>query len=237
VGRNLHDHPALTIFYSGTPRLLAAMQAFVEAGGWLYEEQTIAKARSSLCRGAFDLHLYPVGSPYWNSDGSWLFMIPVATMTPMSRGLLRLASRDPAAAPTIDHGYLTDPEDRDLAVLLDGIDVARTLAAQPPLADLVGLESVPGVALRERNALCAHVRVTSGHYFHPVGTCKMGPAADPLSVVDACGRLHGVEGAVVADASIMPVIPRANTNIPCAVVGEKIATVLLESEANGDRIL
>jgi choline dehydrogenase-like flavoprotein len=65
----------------------------------------------------------------------------------------------------------------------------------------------------------------------------MGPAADPLSVVDACGRLYGVEGVIVADASIMPVIPRANTNIPCAVVGEKIATVLLESEVNGDRIV
>jgi choline dehydrogenase len=69
------------------------------------------------------------------------------------------------------------------------------------------------------------------HYYHPVGTCKMGPSSDPLAVVDARGQLHSVEGLFVADASIMPIIPRANTNIPCVVVGEKMATHLLELEA------
>src|SRR5262249_28679727 len=97
VGRNLHDHPALIIYHAGTPQLVAAMREFEQAGGWLCEEQTIAKARSSLCKEAFDLHLYPVGSPYWGHDGGWTFMFPVATLTPLSRGTLRLSGRDPEA--------------------------------------------------------------------------------------------------------------------------------------------
>jgi choline dehydrogenase-like flavoprotein len=64
--------------------------------------------------------------------------------------------------------------------------------------------------------------------YHPVGTCKMGPADDPRAVVDARGQVHGLEGLYVADASIMPVIPRANTNVPTLIVAEKLAAHLLE---------
>lgn len=230
VGRNLHDHPAVVLSYAGTPELIAAMQGFASAGGWLCEEQTIAKARSSLCEEAFDLHLYPVGSPYWLPDGAWMFTLPVANMKPLSRGALRLAQRDPHAAPIIDHGYLTDPADRDLAVLLDGIDLARGLARQQPLAGLIGPETGPGPEMLDREELRAYIRASGTHYYHPVGTCKMGPAADALAVVDAHGRLHGLEGLFVADASLIPSIPRANTNIPCAVIGEKIAGLLLQSQ-------
>ena len=152
-------------------------------------------------------------------------------MKPLSRGALRLARRDPQATPLIDHGYLTDPDDQDLAVLLDGVDLARTLARQAPLSDLIGAEIGPGPELLDREELRAYVRASGTHYYHPVGTCKMGPAADPSAVVDARGRVHGIEGLVVADASIIPIIPRANTNIPCAVIGEKIAALLLHGEA------
>lgn len=225
VGANLHDHPALTLVYAGTERLIRSLGAF---GQPLREEGTIAKARSSLCQDVFDLHLYPFGGPYWNRDGTWMFAIPAACMTPRSRGALRLASADPAEAPIIDHAYLTDPEDRDLAVLLDGIDLARELARQSPLADLLGPETSPGLETIDRDQLRAWIRGRAVHYYHPVGTCKMGPADDPTAVVDARGRVHGLAGLRVADASVMPVVPRANTNVPCVVVGEKIASVMLE---------
>jgi choline dehydrogenase len=226
VGQNLHDHPAIEVHYAGTPELVAAMQAFGEAGGWLYEEQTIAKARSSLCQSAFDLHLYPIGGLTSGNGSSWLFTLPVAHMTPRSRGSLRISSGDPAAPPVIDHGYLTDPQGYDCAVLLDGIEVVRTLAEQLPLAQLIGAETLPGLQVHRRDELRTYVLGHAEHYYHPVGTCKMGPASDPLAVVDTCGQVHGLEGLTVADASIMPVIPRANTNIPCVVVGEKIASFL-----------
>jgi choline dehydrogenase len=65
------------------------------------------------------------------------------------------------------------------------------------------------------------------HYYHPVGTCKMGVASDPGAVVDPCGKIHGLEGGYIADCSIIPVIPRANTNIPAIVIGERIASRLV----------
>jgi len=230
VGRNLQDHPMFMLAYAGTPGLIESMRAFAAAGGWLCEEQTIAKVRSSLCVSGFDLHLCPIGGPYWSTDGTWLFTLAVANMTPLSRGSLRLTSLDPKAAPAIDHAYLTDPEDRDLAVLLDGVDLARRLAQQEPLTGLIGVETGPGPEMLDRDALRAYIRANGVHYYHPVGTCKMGPIGDALAVVDARGRVHGLDGLIVADASIMPVIPRANTNIPCAVIGEKIAALLLEGQ-------
>jgi choline dehydrogenase len=139
---------------------------------------------------------------------------------------LHISSGDPEAPPVIDPGYLTDPHGYDCAVLLDGIDVVRTLAEQLPLARLIGAETLPGSHVQRHDELRTYVLGHVEHYYHPVGTCKMGPASDPLAVVDTCGQVHGMEGLTVADASIMPVIPRANTNIPCVVVGEKIASFL-----------
>jgi choline dehydrogenase len=247
VGENLHDHPAMLQTYAGTPALRDALRGHM-GRVTLREEGTIAKARSALCRRAFDLHIYPVASPYWNlppgawdapgfdyaaqnygGGADWLITIPVATLTPLARGSVRLASRDPQVAPVLDHGNLTDPQDRDLAVLLDGLEIARGLAAQPPLAELIGPQVGPPPELLDRAALQEHVRLSSVHYYHPVGTCRMSPASDPLAVVDAAGRVHGLEGLRVADCSIMPVVPRANTNIPAVVVGEKIAALMLES--------
>jgi choline dehydrogenase len=154
-------------------------------------------------------------------------------MAPKSRGTLKLASTDPESPPIMDHGYLTDPDDHDLAVILEGLDMGREVARQPELARLLGAESKPGPEMLDREALRVHIRANSVHYYHPVGTCAIGPASDPLAVVDARGRVHGLQGLRVADASIMPVVPRANTNIPSVVVGERIAAFMLEEEAGG----
>jgi choline dehydrogenase len=72
------------------------------------------------------------------------------------------------------------------------------------------------------------VRRDNMHYYHPVGSCKMGPESDPAAVVDGRGKVHGLDNLYVADASIMPVAPRANTNIPALVVGERIAAWLAQ---------
>src|SRR5437899_11875599 len=78
-------------------------------------------------------------------------------------------------------------------------------------------------ALMTTEAAVAYVRRTVSHYVHPVGTARMGPVGDAGAVVDQYGRVHGVEGLRVADASIMPNIPRANTNLACIMIGERIA--------------
>ncbi len=221
VGRNLHDHPVFGLVFAGTPQLEQRMRVFA-ARCWMPEEQTLAKARSRRCRAGFDLHLFPTGGPTPEGDG-WRWLFPIACMTPRSRGALRLASTDPSAVPRIDHGYLSDPAGEDLAVLLDGLELGRALARQRPLAALLGEELLPGPAYVERTAAAQLIREFCQHYYHPVGTCRMGPAGDRGAVADARGRVHGLDNAWVADASLIPVIPRANTNMPVLAVAQRVA--------------
>jgi choline dehydrogenase-like flavoprotein len=201
------------------------MSDFVARGGILFSEQTIAKFRSKYCTSAYDLHLFPVGGQFMDQADSWEFLLPVANMTPASRGSVQLTSPDPFATLKIDTAYLSDPEGRDLAILWNGIELVREYACQEPLANLIGEEISPTVEYKTPE----DVRRDNLHYYHPVGTCKMGPESDPTSVVDARGKVHGVDNLYVADASIMPVVPRANTNIPALVVGERIASWLTQA--------
>ncbi|MCH7996435.1 MAG: GMC family oxidoreductase [Chloroflexi bacterium] len=218
VGRNLHDHPAISLRFGGTELLSARMEAFVTAGHIPFTEQSLAKARSAGCADAFDLHVYPTIAPNPNQDGRWDCSISVANMTPQSRGSVRLRSSDPTAAPIIDTGYLSDPDDADLGVLMSGIDLARQIAIQRPLVDLIGDELPISATCVSPEA----VRRSCRHYYHPVGTCKMGPTSDSEAVVDSLGRVRGLANVYVADASIMPAIPRANTNLPALMVAERI---------------
>jgi choline dehydrogenase len=228
VGRNLHDHPMLALTFAGTPALETSMTEFAREH-WMPEEQSIAKARSSRCASGFDLHMYPVGGPAPNNPASWSWALAIACMTPRSRGALKLASSDPNAAPIIDHRYLSDPDGDDLRILVEGIQLAREIAAAPQLAAILGDEKFPGREIVSAEQLTAFGRANIAHYCHPVGTCAMGPARERSAVVDARGLVHGLENCYVADASIMPVIPRANTNIPALMIGLRIASWLLKS--------
>ncbi len=221
VGRNLHDHPVVEVEFAGSERLTAALRA-AAAERFTPEEQSLGKLRSSRTEGPYDLHVIPVAA-HEHSLLAGRVLVAVGAMEPRSRGRLRLAAADPAVPPLLDHGYLSDPEAHDLAVLEEGIERARELAATEPLASLIGPEVVPGPGADLRTAI---PRI-HGHYFHPVGTCAMGRASDPLAVCDGGGRVHGLERVFVADCSLMPVVPRANTNVPAVVVGERVADVLL----------
>jgi choline dehydrogenase len=211
VGRNLHDHPAFELPYGGTPELREACAEHAASGAFAPIEGVIAKLRSSHCaREGFDLHVYPVGGVV---PGGTEFWLPVACMTPRSRGRVRLTSAAGGIAPVIDHAYLSDPDGHDRAVLCDGLDLARELARSGPFGDLLGDELAPTAGLSPDDALDA----TVAHYYHPAGTCAMG------TVVDARLRVHGVEGLHVADCSVFPQVPRANTCIPAVLVAHRLA--------------
>lgn len=222
VGGNLHDHPGVTLAHRGTPLLGALMSEFIAAGKTVFTEQSLAKARSTRCTGAFDLHIAPLTSPAQDQDGRWECKMFVANVAPRSRGRLTLRDRGPHVSPVIDTGYFTDPVDHDAAVLLDGVSLTREIARRPPFAGLIGKELDETAAIVTADDL----RRNSLHYFHPAGTCKMGPASDPGAVVDWLGRVHGVEGLHVVDASIMPTVPRANTNLPTLMLAERIVAAL-----------
>lgn len=224
VGRNLHDHPAVYLKYSGTPQLVTSMMDFAASGGVLFSEQAIAKFRSKYCTSAYDLHLFPVGGQFMDTADEWEFLLPVANMIPLSRGSVRLTNTDPFATLKIDTAYLSDPEGRDLDILWNGIELVRDYARQSPLSDFVGKEISPTVHYKTPE----DVRRDNLHYYHAVGTCKMGSESDPAAVVDARGKVHGVDNLYVADASIIPILPRANTNLPVLVVGERISSWLTQ---------
>ena len=222
VGANLHDHPGFSMGYYGTPLFSSLMEEFIASGRTVFAEQSLAKARSSRCTQAFDLHIAPVASPAPHPSGRWQCKILVANMAPKSRGRLTLRDTDPQSSPVIDTGYLTDPEDNDIAVLMDGVNMSREIAARPTLAKLIGEELEDTAKANSTEA----VQRNSLHYYHPVGTCKMGPDSDPAAVVDPTGKVHGVDSLYVADASIMPVVPRANTNLPTLMLAERIVASL-----------
>ena len=99
-------------------------------------------------------------------------------------------------------------------------ELARALAATPPLSDLLLRERRPDTPIIERTST----------YHHPVGTCRMGPAGDAGAVVDHAGRVHGMARLRVVDASIMSSIPAANTNLPTMMVAERVAFFMTRSE-------
>jgi len=138
---------------------------------------------------------------------------------------VRLRSPDPDDLPIVDHGFLSDPAGRDMATLASGIEIARRLARTRAMEELLTDEVAPGHGSRI-DELEGYMRASVGGYWHPVGTCKMGPRTDGGSVVDAAGRLHGFANVYIADASIMPTIPRANTNLTTAAIAEKLAETI-----------
>jgi choline dehydrogenase len=147
----------------------------------------------------------------------------VFNLAPRSRGRLSLRGRAPSLAPRIETRFLSDPADHDLAVIAHGVQVARRLARQPPLAATIAREVAPGDDVQGEEALRAHLRREVVSYCHAAGTCRMGPAEDTGAVVAASGRVHGLGNVYVADASIMPELPRANPNLTCMLIGLRVA--------------
>jgi choline dehydrogenase len=148
---------------------------------------------------------------------------------------VRLRSTDPSDPPLIDVAHLRDPD--DLARMVDATIEARRIARSEPLATLVtGAEIAPGpgVADDDRAAIAESIQARVTSYHHPVGTCRMGTDPDRDAVVDARGRVYGVDRLWVADASVMPTIPVANTNLPTIMVAERIAAWFAPSGPAGE---
>lgn len=228
VGRNLHDQPCLEVWYEGSDDLIEAMERHQAETGWRPDEQVIAKFPSASCRQGFDLHLYPVGG-YSKDASTWFWFLGVACLTPLSRGSVRLTGPGPGDQLVIDHRYLSDSGGYDRARLAEGLERVREVAQEPELRRLLGRETRPGPGVSGTQAIERFLDHAAVHYYHPAGSCKMGPASDPDSVVGADGRVHGIEGLYVADASLMPAVISGNTNMPTTIIGERIAQSLLGS--------
>jgi choline dehydrogenase len=209
VGKRLLDHCGATVTWAPSEALHADTNRDAR-NGELFSGHAVLKAASRVCAvGSWDLHLVPLIAQA-DEPGRYEANVMVFHMKPRSHGQVTLRSRNPADPPRVDRGFLSDPA--DLAPIVEGLELARTLAATEPLAELLADELRPGAT-----PIAEHVCSTIRGYFHPAGTCPIG------EVVDGECRVLGVEGLRVVDASVMPTIPRANTNLTTAAIAERIA--------------
>lgn len=143
---------------------------------------------------------------------------------PESRGHVRARSADPFEAPVIQPNYLVEEYDR--RVLLAGMKLARTLLASKPLEPYYDHEDFPGPGVQSDDELLGAAKERGTTTFHPMGTCRMGTADDPLAVVDDELRVHGLENLRVVDASVMPTMLSANLNAATLMIADKASDMI-----------
>ena len=162
------------------------------------------------------------------------FSVPLVSLMvqvgkPRGHGLIRFPSADPHAKPIIDSRLLDHPDDR--AHAMRSMQIALDLALRPPLRDLAHTLYPPAFVLRRNAWLDATIRYVCDSGYHPCGTVPMGADGDPSAATDGRGRVRGVEGLVVGDASLMPVITTANTHLPTLMIGERVGEWLRDDPA------
>jgi len=238
VGGNLSDHPVLPVIWS-TPKIRGLWEKasntsllrwqlthrgpltsnVAESGGFAHSEPGLP---------APDLQLHVLPAPYQNqglADPARRAMtVLVGLVDVASRGRIRLRSADPRHRPAIDPGYLSD--ERDGRALAAGLKLAREFVTARPMAAICSSELAPGAHVRSDAELLDYVRSSVVTLYHPVGTCTMGGDSRWNSVVDLELRVRGVAGLRVVDASVMPVVPRGNTNAPTIAIAERAADLI-----------
>lgn len=238
VGQNLQDHLQIRTIYqvdntvtlnqrARTPWGMAMMglEYFLKKTGPLTMPPSqlgaFAKSDPSQPSANIEWHVQPLsldkfGSPLHKYNA---ITPSVCNLRPSSRGSVTLKSANPADAPAIAPNYLSTQEDLDVAVA--GLKYTRQIMAAPSLAPFNPVELKPGPEVTSEEDLQQAAGDLGTTIFHPVGTCKMGPAHDDAAVVDDRLRVHGIQGLRVIDASIMPTITSGNTNAPTVMIAER----------------
>jgi choline dehydrogenase len=194
-------------------------QNFLESGAFL-------RSRPDLDRPDLQIHtvlaiMQDHGKVAVAKDG---FTFHVCQLRPESRGRIGLRSADPLADPAIFANYLSAEEDR--RAIREGVKMMRQVAAQAALSPYRGAEYAPGEAVKTDAEIDAWIRKSAETIYHPVGSCRMGAAGDPMAVVDAECRVQGLSGLRVVDASVMPTLVGGNTNAPTIMIAEKISDAI-----------
>lgn len=237
VGRNLMDHAASSLRFTargdaslarhlglaGRARVAAQWALFKTGIGNTNYFETGAFLRTSDAEKVPNMQyeFIPLLGDF--QDGSVTlgdgFQYLFALMRPTSRGRVWIDGADPKAAPKFVFNYLSTEQDRRDAVAC--IRLTREMVAQRAWDRHRGTEVGTSAGLDSDAEILAWLRTTIGTQFHPCGTCRMG--ADEMAVTDAAGRVHGVEGLRVIDASLMPQIVSGNLNAPVIMMAEKLA--------------
>jgi choline dehydrogenase len=243
VGQNLQDHLELyiqatslqpiTLYKYWNPlgkALIGAEWLFLKRGlgtSNQFESAGFIRSRAGVRYPDIQYHFLPIAVRY---DGKAAaeghgFQVHVGPMRSSSRGAVTLRSGDPNDAPRIQFNYMSSPQ--DWADFRHCIRVTREIFAQAAFKPFLGKEILPGTAVQSDDELDAHIRQHAESAFHPCGTCRMGKATDPMSVVDPQCRVIGVDALRVVDSSIFPRITNGNLNAPSIMVGEKASDHIL----------
>lgn len=236
VGANLMDHPIVTLRWRTpssvslaervTPAQIVRWQLThrgpltsntAESGGFARTDESLPAPNLQWCVIAASYLDQGLTDPAERELSALITLL-----TPASRGTVKLADADPAHAPLIDAGYLTDPA--DAVALAAGVRLTREIGARPPLAGMVTGESAPGQDLTSDEDLTEWIRGNLATLYHPVGSCAMGAGDD--APCDTELRVRGIEALRVVDAGVMPVIPRGNTNAPTIAIAERAADLI-----------
>ena len=226
VGANLHDHVLAHVTYSTGADLSDALPSRVPHILLRTDPAAPPDLRFAVthrplsARSAAELT-----EPWGSSKSRWRtggYSVTFALMTPHSRGSVRLASRNPDAAPLIDPAYYAD--ERDSERMAVGLELARELGGSAALARYRDKEISPGSEVGQPSALRQYLRRASNSHFHLVGTGAIG--TDRAAVVDPALRVHGIDGLRVADASVLPSIVSADPHATVLAIAERAATLL-----------
>jgi choline dehydrogenase len=246
VGRNLQDHPFVTIMWEVTDqRTLYGADKPKPLAEWLLRKsgpltstvaEVVAFTRTRGGLPAADIQFH-MGAAYFEDHGAETYdghcmVIAPTLVSPKARGQVWLRSADPMDKPRIITNMLSEPE--DLESMLAGMQLARTIAAQEPLREIVLKELKPGAGVSDRSELEADLRRRLMLIYHPVGTARMSDTRED-AVVDSRLRVHGLRGLRVIDASIMPTIPGGNTNAPTIMIAERAADLIRDRVPGGSR--
>ncbi|HWE15130.1 MAG TPA: GMC family oxidoreductase N-terminal domain-containing protein [Solirubrobacteraceae bacterium] len=238
VGQNLQDHPFVSVLFAvSDERTLYVAERPRSVAEWLLRRsgplsstvaEVVAFHRTRGGLPAADIE-YHMGAAYYEDhgaetyDGHAIAIAPVL-VSPTARGRVWLRSADPSDKPRILTNSLSAPGDVDS--LLAGVKLARQIAKQPALAEIITGELKPGPNAADDAALADDIRRRLMLIYHPVGTCRMSDTAED-AVVDSCLRVHGIDALRVVDASIMPSIPGGNTHAPTVMIAERGADLIL----------
>ncbi|MBA7848138.1 GMC family oxidoreductase N-terminal domain-containing protein [Klebsiella sp. RHBSTW-00465] len=224
VGERLRDHAFYWMNFAGKAELKDQQHPVVAAQLWTHS--SFAESPREMDIGISPSHLLPADT----SPTGVAFSLGLELMRCSSVGYVRLKSRDPHEAPEIAFNHLTDED--DMRRMVECFRLARRLARTPPLCDLIEQELYPGPSVGDdeesiRQALAQGVSTLQ----HPCSTVPMGLEHDKYAVVDENGRVYGLGGLWVIDASILPEIPLINLNPTVIMMAEKLADVLRSKHA------
>jgi choline dehydrogenase len=244
VGENLRDHYGPTLKWTLTKKgisiadqgrgwkLARELFRYVTTGeGFMSQGLGTMRAFTKSYDGVNEADIQMIGTPFIiemkNGKRTMSpvegFVIFTQAQRPESTGTVHIKSSDPFVPPAINYSFLATDYDRRVSVA--AVRQARQIVTAPPLGDFIREEVQPGPKVQSDEEIVDYIRKTGGTTYHFVGTCKMG--RDPMAVVDNRLRVHGLKGLRIADASIMPTLVSGNTSIPCMMIGEKCADMVL----------